>query len=213
MRKILFRAKIKDEKRAKELNLKDGDWVYGYYFNDKGLEFINGISKQFDKHYIINTPCFEEFIEINPKTLGQYTGIKTKDSIQIFEGDIVLYRDWKQCDGGTECFINKGIVEYNEGNCCFNLTERVLIDIEDALYEGNEDLEVIGNIYDNPELLNMEKELEVGDFIRVQGIIGKIEQIRNSIFWLEDGSSYSLDNKAIKHSKNIIDLIEERRLC
>lgn len=54
-------------------------------------------------------------------------------------------------------------------------------------------------------------EIEVGDFIKVQGIIGKVEQIGNSIFWLEDGSSYSLTDKNIKYSKNILDLIEERR--
>ncbi len=35
-----------------------------------------------------------------------------------------------------------------------------------------------------------------------------IEQIGNSLFWFEDGSSYSLSNKKVKHSKNIIDLIE-----
>ena len=50
--------------------------------------------------------------------------------------------------------------------------------------------------------------IEVGDFVRANGIIGKVEQIGNSLFWLEDGSSYSLSDKEIKHSKNIIDLIE-----
>lgn len=50
--------------------------------------------------------------------------------------------------------------------------------------------------------------IEVGEYIRTNGIIGKVEQIGNSLFWLEDGSSYSLSNKSIKHSKNIIDLIE-----
>lgn len=70
-------------------------------------------------------------------------------------GDIVLYQDWEQCyeGGGNDSFINKGIVEYNESNCCFNVTERETIDIEDVLYEGNEDLEVIGNIYENKNLL------------------------------------------------------------
>lgn len=50
--------------------------------------------------------------------------------------------------------------------------------------------------------------IEVGDFIRTNGIIGRVEQIGNSLFWLEDGSSYSLSDKAVKYSKNIIDLIE-----
>lgn len=50
--------------------------------------------------------------------------------------------------------------------------------------------------------------IEVGDFVRANGIIGKVEQIGNSLFWLEDGSSYSLSDKAVKYSKNIIDLIE-----
>lgn len=52
------------------------------------------------------------------------------------------------------------------------------------------------------------EEIEVGDFVRVNGIIGKVEQIGNSLFWIEDGSSYSLDDKSVNHSKNIIDLIE-----
>ena len=50
--------------------------------------------------------------------------------------------------------------------------------------------------------------IEVGEYVRVNGIIGRVEQVGNSLFWLEDGSSYSLTNKEIKHSKNIINLIE-----
>lgn len=50
--------------------------------------------------------------------------------------------------------------------------------------------------------------IETEDYVRINGIIGRVEQIGNSLFWIEDGSSYSLDDKAIKHSKNIIDLIE-----
>ena len=50
--------------------------------------------------------------------------------------------------------------------------------------------------------------IEIEDYVRINGVIGKVEQIGNSLFWLEDGSSYSLTDKNIKHSKNIIDLIE-----
>ena len=58
--------------------------------------------------------------------------------------------------GSGDRFVNKGIIEYNESNCCFTVTERVMLDREDVLYEGNEDLEVIGNIFDNQELLEKE---------------------------------------------------------
>ena len=52
------------------------------------------------------------------------------------------------------------------------------------------------------------EEIKVGEYVRINGIIGKVEQIGNSLFWIEDGSSYSLNDKSINHSKNIIDLIE-----
>lgn len=52
--------------------------------------------------------------------------------------------------------------------------------------------------------------IEVGEYVRIKekGIIGKIEQIGVSLFWLEDGSAFNIKEKLYKHSKNIIDLIE-----
>ena len=75
---IKFRGKIKDKKRAKELNLKVGNWVYGYYFHDTGVIVHKKEIKEFDRHYIINTPYIGEFIEVITETIGQFTGLYDK---------------------------------------------------------------------------------------------------------------------------------------
>ena len=54
----------------------------------------------------------------------------------------------------------------------------------------------------------MEK-IKVGEYVRTkEGIIGKIEQIGNSLYWLEDGSPFNIQENSNKHSRNVIDLIE-----
>ena len=55
-----------------------------------------------------------------------------------------------------------------------------------------------------------ENEIEVGEYVRIKekGIIGKIEQIGVSLFWLEDGSAFRIKEESYKHSKNIINLVE-----
>ena len=52
------------------------------------------------------------------------------------------------------------------------------------------------------------EEIKVGEYVRTNGIIGKVEQIGNSLFWLEDGSSYNLSDKKVKHSKIISEVVE-----
>lgn len=79
--------------------------------------------------------------EIDPETIGQYTGIVDKYGMKIFEGDIV----WNDYDNG------KGKVEWDNDMAKFIITFSTFTIDFDNIY--GDELDVIGNVYDNPELL------------------------------------------------------------
>lgn len=141
MREILFKAK----------RLDNGKWVEGYYYSYETLEcFEKG-----DKYHCILKPGFAdwsmprpaELYEIDPNTLCQFTGLTDKDGNKIWENDIVDISDcwWASTD------ITRHLVEWNETLTGFS--PFVDYDSDCCIYYYSEDSKVIGNKFDNFELL------------------------------------------------------------
>jgi uncharacterized phage protein (TIGR01671 family) len=136
MRILRFRAK----------RLDNGEWVYGHFslkLNTLYYKLIPSIQIVLPNGNVLAR------IEVDGETVGQFTGETDKNDKDIFEGDIVKYiipRNNKTVIGvvnyGRGCF---GIKDINSPN-------NPAIDI--VLNES--DIEIIGNKYDNPELLGGE---------------------------------------------------------
>jgi len=82
-------------------------------------------------------------------SLMQYTGLKDTNGKDIYEGDVVDYL------GDIE-LVNSNVlrvIEYKNEEACFVARLPVGVEGEEAVYLNEHDFKVIGNIYDNPELV------------------------------------------------------------
>ena len=123
MREILFRGKFGNE------------WKYGYLtIEPRGLAI---------KEAYVNAAS--NIWHIDTKTVGRFTGLTDKNGNKIFEGDIVDFSDFSDGDG-------YGVVRYNENETEFEIEYDNICESPGRHYYPK-DIEVVGNIYDNPELL------------------------------------------------------------
>ena len=138
MREILFKAK----------RLDNGEWVEGYYrrIPCMGLH----------EHYIMpqNPKNRLEQYEIDPDTLCQYTGLTDKNGNNIWENDIVR-RIVRRTDLYVVSEPSVGFIEYDLENTSFLIhwTDKVEYS---PTHHWKDRLEVIGNIFDNADLLEVE---------------------------------------------------------
>lgn len=139
MREILFRGKDVD----------NGEWVYGYLIkvNDRssfgGKEFsCSYINQQCDDLNIITLlqgsllSVNAKLIQVLDETLGQYSGLKDKQGVKIFEGDIVRH-----------CRIGHFISEIRFTGGCFDAHDDYKVNTEN-LDDINIDCHIIGNIHE-----------------------------------------------------------------
>lgn len=135
MREILFRGKHTHMFSSNKPL--DGMWCYGYLV-DKN--YINDKTDMGDGEYL------GEML-VDPETVGQYTGLHDKNGVEIFEGDIV------HCISRFD--DAKMVVIFEEGEFRMVLLEKI-----DSYVSGGGfyalrcfEKEVIGNLHDNPELV------------------------------------------------------------
>ena len=129
MREILFRGKRTD----------NGEWVEGFYL----------YTNENTQPVIIDMECCSNVII--PETVGQYTGLTDRNGRKIFEGDIIKCKVHEM--NGYR--VRRGVVEYHGVGFIMNLDPNSWYDQKNISF----DCEVIGNIYDNPELLEGRDEI------------------------------------------------------
>lgn len=154
MREIMFRGK----------RLDNGEWVEGYLYEHKpplvGIVSENDVPEP-SQWFIARTgfadwnmPRPVEFVEVDPSTVGQYTGLKDKSGERIFEGDIIAvpYEEDREPVEGTFIYYENGNVYFDETS--FGWYVKFLGD-KLSLWEFDVcGVTIIGNIHDNPELLD-----------------------------------------------------------
>lgn len=126
MREIKFRGK----------RLDNGEWIFGDLH-------IRSYNPHIHSDFFAKTP-------IDTNTIGQFTGICDYNGTEIFEGDIVKCCYMIPTWGWSEHAEEKekeviGVVKYRRGDFCIG--EYPMVSFHDS------EMEVIGNMYDNPELL------------------------------------------------------------
>lgn len=130
----------------------NGEWVEGYYFERKDTQgniiesiiIVDAYEQITGGQRYLRSDLGYECFRVDPKTVGEYTGLPDKNGKRIFEGDVV-----KGVDHLNPYLSVSGYVSFADASFC-------IVDEYFSHYRWHDyELEVIGNIHDNPELLEV----------------------------------------------------------
>ena len=144
--RYLFKAKIKENNNT---GYKELDWIIGNLVVEQstGRHFIIDLS-----HFDENTKLCDVMIEVDPSTICQCTGLKDKNGNLIWENDIVAYWDSYSTENGLAEADCIGKVVWDDETISFQVTNRLSAESYEVL---GDECSVIGNVFDNPELLEV----------------------------------------------------------
>lgn len=143
MREILFRGQTRKNGEKVEMATGEkvpGHWVYGGIFpgtGDYSIIYGGETEKDLERHVVYS------------ETVGQYTGLKDKHGKRIFEGDIVFGLFHYEVAA-------KGVVTFRDGAFGLRWNRGKVGEFSAFKSICNVDYKVIGNIHDNPELMEEE---------------------------------------------------------
>lgn len=113
------------------------------------IELVKSVNYDELDNYI---PSFEHE-EVVPETVGQYIGIPDKNGKKVFDGDIIRFREWSE---GSMCWTGKVHYEKCQFVVSGNPNKECNTPFTLCMSRfASEDIEVIGNIFDTPEMLEV----------------------------------------------------------
>ena len=156
MRQIRFRAKRAD----------DGAWVYGDLAHTQKI--CNAEEKARTGNVSIGVIRISNY-DVDETTIGQSTGLRDENGTEIYEGDIVdwtffFHRDYG--NGAAYCdTIVRGVIEWKQGGFILRVTNNDFeyagsYGLSDLNTDTESDVRIVGNIFDNPELLRYEENIK-----------------------------------------------------
>lgn len=136
-REILFRGKRVD----------NGKWIEGFYAECDKRAFIMAEPDCDISKHMLDGYWLGVFYEVIPETVGRYAVLTDKNGKKIFEGDIVS-------DGNPDNYL--GIVEWSDYNKGLVVSFGGLPEnFHELISVDRVEFDIIGNIHDNPELLEV----------------------------------------------------------